>query len=164
MVRTQSILVYRNCKCTEPTAPRTCPCSLGAMPMRSPRGSHLSSPPQLVLWMLRPILSALSASSFLLLPPLLLLLRQPACPELGGRGWRGLANSGGPPGCSGYVIDADQPAYMSSMMSSSDDLSWLLCNSDPLAQDILARSGLDRLVVPPLPSSALPHRICLTCQ
>ena len=45
MVRTQSILVYRNCKCTEPTAPRTCPCSLGAMPMLSPRGSHLSFPP-----------------------------------------------------------------------------------------------------------------------
>ena len=44
-------------------------------------------------------------------------------------------------GCSGYVIDADQPAYMSSMMSSesSDDLRWLLCNSDPLAGDILRK-------------------------
>jgi len=42
------------------------------------------------------------------------------------------------------VAEGSLSADMTTMMSSSDDLSWLLCNSDPLAQDILAKSGLDR--------------------
>ena len=106
VVRTQSILVYRNCKCTEPTAPRTCPCSLGAMPMLSPRGSHLSFPPPTCSLDAAPhtvcfVCLLLPPPSSSPPPPLLLLLRQPACPELGGRGLERSRKQRGAPGVLG---------------------------------------------------------------